>query len=164
MLRHRASTLIFAGIGITALAACSDLNTHQTAASHPPASGTQYAAATPPPHRELTADMVRQVQQDLQQQGLYKGNVDGVWGVATQTSLKTYQQSHGLNASGEIDSPTLVALNLPANNAPPANTQQTQPQQPEQQAAPADNNPPAANNNNPPANQPAPDNATPPSQ
>jgi len=56
--------------------------------------------------------MVKQVQTRLQQQGQYGGAVDGVWGPATQTALESFQQSHGLNVTGQIDSPTLASLNL----------------------------------------------------
>jgi peptidoglycan hydrolase-like protein with peptidoglycan-binding domain len=88
---------------LAALPACSMNSGH---------SGSTVAAARP---SEVSPGMVRQVQTALQQQGLYKGNVDGIWGPETQSAVMGYQQAHGLPPNGELTSPTLASLNLPAD-------------------------------------------------
>jgi len=52
----------------------------------------------------------------LQQQGMYKGNVDGVWGPETENAVRGYQRDHGMMATGALNAPTLAAL---APSAPP---------------------------------------------
>jgi hypothetical protein len=51
--------------------------------------------------------------------------VDGVWGSETQASLRSFQHDHNLATNGQLDVPTLQALNLSnswtkdaANNTP----------------------------------------------
>jgi peptidoglycan hydrolase-like protein with peptidoglycan-binding domain len=68
-------------------------------------------------------DTVRQAQASLQQQGFYKGSVDGVWGPRTQGAVQSFQQSHSLSATGQLDDQTLAALNgtpNPQSSAAPA--------------------------------------------
>jgi N-acetylmuramoyl-L-alanine amidase len=74
------------------------------------------SAAPMPASSELSPGMVRQVQTALQQQGLYNGAIDGIWGPQTQGAVQSFQQSHALRASGQLNSATLAALNLPADN------------------------------------------------
>jgi N-acetylmuramoyl-L-alanine amidase len=89
---------------------------------------------------------VRQVQSKLRDDGYYKqGPVDGVWGSGTQTSVQSFQRDHNLTANGQLDLPTLQALNL-ANNTTTNS---------------ADNNPPPTQPNN---NPPPPAHTTTPSQ
>ena len=173
---------VLGGISLAALAACSSWNNHpasQQSNAQPaatPYSGTQPASnqyasaaptpattpAAPPARHELTSRMVQQVQASLQQQGLYRGSIDGLWGPATEASLKSYQQSHGLNASGEVDSPTLATLSLPSDGTIPAgqSSQQNAPAQensspPKSDNSPSSNNPPQSDQ---PANTPPQDN------
>jgi peptidoglycan hydrolase-like protein with peptidoglycan-binding domain len=86
------------------------------------------ASASRPP--ALSQDMVQQVQTRLQQAGNYNGSIDGLWGPATEAGVRSYQQQHNLNATGQLDGDTLASLNLrgtnqtlgtaqPAANAPP---------------------------------------------
>jgi peptidoglycan hydrolase-like protein with peptidoglycan-binding domain len=86
------------------------------------------AMATPPP---VAPDMVRQVQSRLRDGGYYKqGAVDGVWGSATQASVRSFQQDHNLSSNGQLDVPTLQALNLaggPVSNTDARDTRPTQP-------------------------------------
>jgi peptidoglycan hydrolase-like protein with peptidoglycan-binding domain len=87
---------------------------------------------------EVSPGMVRRVQTALQQQGTYNGAIDGLWGPATQSALQNFQQSHGLRATGELNTPTLTALNLqpaapapaPVTNPPPAPTSSAAPAAP----------------------------------
>jgi peptidoglycan hydrolase-like protein with peptidoglycan-binding domain len=105
---------------------------------------------------ELSPNMIRKVQQNLKQTGLYKARVDGVWGPQTVAAVRDYQQQHNLNASGELDEPTLDAMNLGTSNTNQSNAAG----QPNHQSA--NYNPPPQNNNgqtnyNPPAPNNAPD-------
>ena len=58
---------------------------------------------------------VRLAQQALQQQGHDPGAIDGQLGPNTKKALKSFQQSKGLQASGQIDQQTLAALNVQGN-------------------------------------------------
>jgi hypothetical protein len=129
MLRYGAAIGLLAGLG-----ACSDMMGNR---SSPPR-----AAATQP---TVAPDMVRQVQSKLRDDGYYKqGPVDGVWGTGTENAVRSFQRDHDLAPSGQLDVPTLQALNLaggssasynpnpPAtqptnNNVPPAAPMNTSP-------------------------------------
>src|ERR1700723_993921 len=100
---HFAVALLALG-SLAALPACSTSSNYPQTASVAPAS------------QELSPGMVRQVQTALQQQNLYGGPIDGVWGPQTQSAVQAYQQSHSLSATGQLDSQTLASLNLPASN------------------------------------------------
>ena len=65
-----------------------------------------------PQSQELTQDTTQQVQERLQQQGIYRGRVDGVWGPGTEAAVRSYQQQHNLNPTGKLDVDTLSSLNL----------------------------------------------------
>jgi peptidoglycan hydrolase-like protein with peptidoglycan-binding domain len=91
---------------------------------HSQTSSTSY---TLPQSSAMSPQMVQQVQQKLQQQGMYNGQIDGVWGPATQTAVRTYQQQHNLSATGQLDADTLASLNLGTSqnygsNSPPPST------------------------------------------
>lgn len=105
---------------------------------------SQMAPAAQAP--ELTPDMIRNVQQALQQDGTYRGRVDGVWGPGTQTAVRTYQQQHNMNATGQLDQDTLAAMNL---GAAPNNAQQPSSQRYGNNSAP-NYNPPPNGSANPP--------------
>lgn len=61
----------------------------------------------------LAPDMVKQVQSKLRDDGYYKqGAVDGVWGAGTETAVRLFQRDHNLGSSGQLDVPTLQALNV----------------------------------------------------
>jgi peptidoglycan hydrolase-like protein with peptidoglycan-binding domain len=105
---------------------------------------------------QLTPDMVRQVQQNLSQAGTYKGRADGVWGPQTEAAVRDYQQQHNLNATGQLDQPTLSAMNLGTNTNQSYN-QDTNGQPPNQRYGSNYNPPPNPNtqpNYNPPPNAP----------
>jgi peptidoglycan hydrolase-like protein with peptidoglycan-binding domain len=99
---------------------------------------------TVPQSAAVSPALVQQVQQRLQQQGLYNGQIDGVWGPGTEAAVRSYQQQHNLSASGQLDADTLASLNVGANQnygaAQPVN--------------------PNYSNNNPPANGASANNAT----
>jgi len=61
----------------------------------------------------ISSDMVFKVQQRLRDLGFYvRDNIDGQWGPNTSTAVRNFQRSKGLNASGQLDSATLAALDL----------------------------------------------------
>ena len=125
------------------------------AASYPSQSYASAQQTPPPPEATpMSQDTIRQVQQNLQQAGMYRARVDGVWGPATEAAVRSFQQQHNLNATGQLDTDTLSAMNLNnnnqnygSNNNPPTNDQSANGQ-------PNNYNPPnnVAQSNNP--NQP----------
>jgi peptidoglycan hydrolase-like protein with peptidoglycan-binding domain len=48
----------------------------------------------------------------LQEQGLYRGEVDGLVGPLTQEALAAYQTAQGLEPTAAVDQPTLEALGM----------------------------------------------------
>jgi hypothetical protein len=56
--------------------------------------------------------VIANVQGALQQQGYYRGGVDGMLGSYTREALANYQRHHGLNVTSAIDRPTLEALGM----------------------------------------------------
>jgi peptidoglycan hydrolase-like protein with peptidoglycan-binding domain len=103
---------------LAALPACSSMGIHMP--------GSQTSSAAPMATPEMSPDMVKQVQTGLQQQGVYQGNIDGVWGPATMHAVQSYQQKHNLTANGQLDEPTLKSLNImndtTANSMAPASS------------------------------------------
>jgi peptidoglycan hydrolase-like protein with peptidoglycan-binding domain len=101
-MRVAQSTLVL-GL-LVGLGACSDMMGGGSTAPRP------MAAATQP---TVSPDMVKQVQAKLRDNGYYKqGEVDGVWGVGTETAVRSFQHDHNLGSSGQLDVPTLQAMNL----------------------------------------------------
>jgi peptidoglycan hydrolase-like protein with peptidoglycan-binding domain len=151
MTRVRNAATLMALCGVAALPACSMFGggNENSRASHP-----TYAAAptfTAPQQSAVSPDMIRQVQGSLQQQGLYHGSVDGVWGPGTESAVRSYQQQHNLNASGQLDVSTLASMSIATNQG---NSQLM----PNGQRYGSNYNPPP-NNNPPNYNPPPPDNA-----
>lgn len=54
---------------------------------------------------------IAQIQHLLQEQGLYRGAIDGAWGAETARAANGYRQKHGLDASPGLDIALLRALN-----------------------------------------------------
>ncbi|HEY0184331.1 MAG TPA: peptidoglycan-binding domain-containing protein [Rhodopila sp.] len=139
MLRHGIAVGLLAG-----LAACSNMTAGGGQAARP------VAAATQPP---VAPDMVRQVQSKLRDGGYYQqGAVDGVWGSGTETAVRSFQRDHNLSSSGQLDVPTLQALNVAStpsatDNAAPPPPNAANPTQPTNAANP----PPPADNTGTPA-------------
>ena len=84
-----------------------------------PGSGGHHARVTVISKQALAPSMVQQVQVRLQQRGIYNGNVDGVWGPATEAAVHAYQTSMGMIATGQLDTQTIAALNLAGPENPP---------------------------------------------
>ena len=68
--------------------------------------------------QRLSKDQVQQIQQALKDKGLYKGEVDGIWGPNTASAMRQFGskegQTNGAQRGGmdRIDPDTLVALGL----------------------------------------------------
>jgi peptidoglycan hydrolase-like protein with peptidoglycan-binding domain len=60
--------------------------------------------------RNISQDEVRQAQQQLQAQGLYRGPVDGKAGPEMQRALARFQQQNGLRRTATLDEPTMSRL------------------------------------------------------
>jgi hypothetical protein len=101
---------------------------------------------------DLSPDEIRQVQIVLNQKGFNVGEPDGRWGSRTRQALIMFQQRQGLQATGRIDSRTVMALGVSVSNMSGAQGNQGQPSTTGQGGAqqPSANQPSA---NQPPANQ-----------
>jgi membrane-bound lytic murein transglycosylase B len=65
-------------------------------------------------NRPLSREQVMQLQQALQQQGIYQGPVDGIIGSQTRRAVRTYQERAGLPVDGYANLPLLKHLQPPA--------------------------------------------------
>jgi membrane-bound lytic murein transglycosylase B len=65
-------------------------------------------------NRPLSREQVMQLQQALQQQGIYQGPVDGIIGSQTRKAVRTYQTRAGLPVDGYANLPLLKHLQPPA--------------------------------------------------
>jgi len=125
MMHFRNLAALLALSSVAALPACSMFGGGDDSGRSSRASGSSYSSqsyATAPNYStqpqqsmastEMTPDMIRSVQQTLAQEGMYRGRVDGMWGPATQAGVRSYQQQHNMNATGQLDQDTLAAMNL----------------------------------------------------
>jgi peptidoglycan hydrolase-like protein with peptidoglycan-binding domain len=87
-----------------------------------PAAAAPAAAANGSLARGSTGQRVTQLQQSLIAAGIpVAGGADGIFGVATERALRSFQQAKGLSATGAADAATLSALGgAPAAAAPAA--------------------------------------------
>jgi peptidoglycan hydrolase-like protein with peptidoglycan-binding domain len=60
---------------------------------------------------------IKQVQEQLKANGLYKGEVDGKMGPETKQAISQFQQQNGLQQSGSLDQQTLSALSNNQNTS-----------------------------------------------
>jgi len=77
--------------------------------------------------RHVSRNEVRQIQQRLQDDSLYRGPIDGINGPETGQALRRFQQNNGLQVTGRLDPQTMASLlgnnglgygsTTPANNA-----------------------------------------------
>jgi len=77
-------------------------------AAYYPYDGPIYVGSNPRPFDQVVAD----VQAVLQEQGFYRGEVDGLVGPLTREALAAYQSAAGLPPTAAIDEPTLDSLGL----------------------------------------------------
>jgi hypothetical protein len=81
---------------------------YDQSAAYYPYDGPIYSGPSARPFDQVVAD----VQAALQEQGYYKGEVDGLIGPLTRQALAEYQQANSLYATETIDQPTLSSLGL----------------------------------------------------
>ncbi|HWM25742.1 MAG TPA: peptidoglycan-binding domain-containing protein [Chthoniobacterales bacterium] len=81
---------------------------YDDAAAYYPYDGPIYVGSSPRPFDQVVAD----VQSSLQEQGYYRGEVDGLVGPLTQEALAAYQSAQGLEPTAAIDQPTLESLGI----------------------------------------------------
>ena len=81
---------------------------YDNSAAYYPYDGPIYVGKSAKPFDQIVAD----VQTVLQEQELYKGEVDGLVGPLTQEALTAYQTALGLEPTGAIDQPTLEQLGM----------------------------------------------------
>ncbi len=79
--------------------------------------GNANSAAQSQIRQPITTALVRKVQSQLKRNGLYHGNIDGIWGPRSEQAATQFQQNHNLNTTGQIDLPMLQAMNLNLSNA-----------------------------------------------
>lgn len=58
------------------------------------------------------AVLVLLTQQSLKDKGYDAGKPDGRWGPKTEEALRSFQSANGIDATGELDYPTMVALGI----------------------------------------------------
>lgn len=73
---------------------------------------TPLATAAVPPPGALRPSAVQAIQFRLRALGFYNGAVDGIWGPATEAAILHYQQSNGLQPTGEPNPATISAMGL----------------------------------------------------
>jgi peptidoglycan hydrolase-like protein with peptidoglycan-binding domain len=117
MLKVRNVGLLLALSSVAVLPACSWFGGDNDSRQSSAASNPNYAPPPPSPQQAeaqqaVTPDTIRQVQQTLQQQNMYRGQIDGVWGPRTQAGVRAYQQKNNLGSSGQLDQQTLASLNI----------------------------------------------------
>ena len=61
---------------------------------------------------QLSSEQIRKIQQELNKKGFDAGQVDGKWSSETQTAIRNFQQSKGLNTTGQLNERTLDELGL----------------------------------------------------
>ena len=57
-------------------------------------------------------DEVRQIQRKLKSLGLYKGNIDGIYGTATRDAVRQFQRNCGITVDGIAGPKTLLYLGI----------------------------------------------------
>lgn len=73
--------------------------------THSPSASATRTSAT-----KVSKDEVKQAQQALREQGLYRGRIDGVLGPKTKTALRNFQRKNGLPATASLDRRTMESL------------------------------------------------------
>ena len=67
--------------------------------------------------RGSTGSVVKQIQTRLKNWGYYSGSVDGVYGSATESAVKSFQRKNGLTVDGKAGPQTLKAMGISAGAA-----------------------------------------------
>lgn len=67
-----------------------------------------------------TGTEVEEIQRVLKEWGLFKGEITGYFGAATENALKAYQKKNGLSATGIADEATLKKMGITIGDMPTA--------------------------------------------
>jgi peptidoglycan hydrolase-like protein with peptidoglycan-binding domain len=62
--------------------------------------------------RQPTPERYKEIQEALARRGYFQDAPDGVWGPASVDALKRFQEEQNIEASGKINSLSLIALGL----------------------------------------------------
>lgn len=92
----------------------SDMTTTTATATLP--SVSQIVSDTPSSTAALETPTTKQIQQALQNAGLYQGKIDGVIGSKTKAAIKAFQEGNGLTADGKVGKKTWAKLAPFLNN------------------------------------------------
>jgi len=112
--------LALAAIGALALPLAISLPAaaqQNNAKPNPPQSAQQQSQAQPmQPNNQsqanLSSSQIRQAQQALDQKGFNAGRADGKLGPETKQALQSFQQSQGLQVTGQLDQQTMAKLGI----------------------------------------------------
>jgi len=74
--------------------------------------GDDYSQGTYDSSEQDTDSIVAAAQGQLNRQGYYRGDIDGIFGAATRRAVMLYQSDHGLRVTGYLTTDTLQALGL----------------------------------------------------
>jgi peptidoglycan hydrolase-like protein with peptidoglycan-binding domain len=80
-------------------------------------SASSKRARKQPGQKAPTPDRVSEIQAALARNGSFTGSPSGKWDDDTTAAMRRFQASHGLNASGKLDAPTLQRLGLGSQTA-----------------------------------------------
>jgi peptidoglycan hydrolase-like protein with peptidoglycan-binding domain len=113
------ATVAAFGISGAAVAQSSDPSTTSGSSQGSPSYGSNSGSSSMQGAgmQQHDRDMVRQVQQQLSSQGFDAGPADGIMGEQTKSALRQFQQSKGMQATGELDGQTASALGVQAGSA-----------------------------------------------
>ncbi|MFA9462080.1 peptidoglycan-binding domain-containing protein [Thiohalorhabdus methylotrophus] len=107
------SKQIFAGFAIVVLAVGSALAENiagtQGQSGDP---GNRNARVQEGPQLTISPAVVRQIQEKLSNQGFNTGRADGIWSAQSASALADYQQSKGMEPTGQLTIRTLSALGV----------------------------------------------------
>jgi murein L,D-transpeptidase YcbB/YkuD len=70
-----------------------------------------------PGQKAPTTERVSEIQAALARDGSFQGSPNGKWDDETASAMRKFQATHGLNASGKVDAPTLQRLGLGSQTA-----------------------------------------------
>jgi len=113
-------TLAIAAIGALALPFAISVPAaaqQNSAKPNAPQSAQQQSQAQPMQPNEqsqenLSSNQIRQAQQALDQKGFNAGRADGKLGPETKQALQSFQQSQGLQVTGQLDQQTMAKLGI----------------------------------------------------
>ena len=80
--------------------------------SSPNAPGADSQEGVTAVHQIEIKDEIKKVQETLRDKGHYRGKVDGVFGLRTRASIRSYQKAEHLPITGQVDARTAAGLKV----------------------------------------------------